>query len=159
MKEIAVKKHKILLWETIDELPIERFMAYNKYLMISGALGSTFEDIDANHLHQLVTVIDDKVKVIQQVTNLRELIYNIINEVNYDHHAFACLVYSIDGEVMSDITDNGLKRTLKRLSDIGISNADVKKKTKKSRKPFSLNWKRYFRINSTGARNTTTTPN
>ena len=128
MKTEQFGRHTVTLFESIDELPIDRFTSWNKYMMIDNSIGSTFEDIDNIHLRQLASVIDDKQKALQQIANLRELVYSIINGVNYQHHAFCCLVHSIDGVEMSDYTDTGIKETLKRLDKIGLTNNDIKKK-------------------------------
>ncbi len=121
--------HKLKMWESIDEMPISRFMAYNKYMMISGALGSTFEDIERVHIGPLVQVMDDKQKALQQVANLRELIYNILQGVNYSHSAFVTMIHSIDGEPIEDMSESGIEEVKKRLNKIGLTNEDIKKKT------------------------------
>jgi hypothetical protein len=148
-------RHTVTMWETIDELPIDRFTAWNKYMMIDGALGSTFEEIDQLHLSQFVSVLDDKAKAMQQVVNMRELVFNIINGINYKHHAYCCLVYAIDGVEAADYSDSGIKETLARLAKIGVSNGAVKKKILRAKKFCTEAWKRFSRISSTARRNTT----
>jgi hypothetical protein len=143
-------RHTVVTWETIDELPIDRFTSWNKYMMIDGALGSSFMDIDTVHLQQLVSIIDDKAKALQQITNLRELVFNVINKLNYKHHAYCCLVHSIDGELITDYSDTGIKETLDKLAKIGMSNGAIKKKIVSAKKYCRVLWKRYFPISLTG---------
>lgn len=147
-------KHTVTLYETIDELTIDRFTAWNRYMMIDGALGSTFEDIDRLHLSQLLSVLDDKTKAVQQVSNLRELVFSIINGINYQHHAYCCLVHSIDGIELSDYSDSGIKETLDKLAKIGVSNGTIKKKIQRAKLFCMALWKKCSPISSTGRRNT-----
>lgn len=154
MKTERIGKHTVTMYETIDELTIDRFTAWNRYMMIDGALGSTFEDIDRLHLAQLVSVLDDKSKAVQQVANLRELVFGIINGINHQHHAYCCLVYSIDGVERSDYSDSGIKDTINKLAKIGVSNGMVKKKIQNAKRFFTALWKKCSRISSTGRRNT-----
>jgi len=128
MKEIKLKRQTILLYDDIDQLPIEVFNKVNKYWMLHDNLGSSFEDIDGIHLAKLFLLINNPEKLKKELENLRILIFNIINEVNPRHLAFAALIYSIDGEEITDRSDEGLKRTLKRLN---ITEGDLKKKTKR----------------------------
>jgi hypothetical protein len=148
-------KHTVTTYETIDELPIDRFTAWNKYMMIDGALGGTFEDIDRLHLSQLAAVLDDKAKAMQQIVNLREMVYSIINGMNYQHHAFACMVHSIDGSPVTDYTDSGIKETLSRLAKISVPHGTIKKKIQSMKRFCMAAWKRFSRISSTDRKNTT----
>jgi len=156
MKTERFGKHTVMLYETIDELPVDRFTAWNKYMMLDGALGSTFEDIDRLHLSQLTMVIDDKAKALQQITNLRELVFSLVNQVNYQHHAFCCMIYSIDGDLIIDYTDTGIKETLVKLNKIGATNGDIKKKIHHGSSLFTKLWNGFFQNSSTDPRNSTT---
>jgi len=128
MKEIKLKRQTILLYDDIDQLPIEVFNKVNKYWMLHDNIGSSFEDIDSTHLAKLFLLINNPEKLKKELENLRILVFNIINEVNPRHMAFAALIYSIDNKEITDRSDEGLKRTLKRLD---ITEGDLKKKTKR----------------------------
>ena len=49
MRKIVLAKHKVELYDSIDELPIVRFHKYNKMLLIDAGVGSDLSDWDANH--------------------------------------------------------------------------------------------------------------
>lgn len=125
MKEITLRKGlkrtKIVLYDDIDQMPIDRFNKVNKYWMLHDNLGSSFTDIDSTHIGKLILVADNKEKVLKELENLRILIYNVINEVNPSHMAFACLVHSIDDKEVTDLSEDGIKRTLKDLNDAGLT--------------------------------------
>lgn len=121
------------MYDDIEELPVERFNKANKYWMLSDHLGNSFDDIDRVHLNKLYYVAGNKEKTLKEINNLRVLVHNIIREVHPNQLAFACLIYSIDGVEVTDITDDGLKRLIKELSDRGLSVGEVKKKTIKEK--------------------------
>lgn len=143
MKEIVLhkglKRTKILLYTDIEQLPADRFSKLNKYWMLHDELGATFEDIDRIHITRIALALHDKDKAKKILDNMRVLIYNIINEVNPQSLAFACLIYSIDGKEVTDLSDENLNQIIKQLSDQGLTVGMLKKKVKKSEKEYTLN--------------------
>jgi len=133
MKELVLRKGlrttRVLLYSDIDQMPVDVFQRANKYWLFDDRLGSSIEDIDKKHLSKLVLVAGDKEKTIDAVEKLRTLIYNILDEVNVESMAFACLVHSIDGEDITDRSDENLQKIIKYLSDKGLTNELLKKKT------------------------------
>lgn len=135
MREIVLhkglKRTKLLLYTDTDQLPAERFSKVNKFWMLHDELGNSFDDIDKIHISRLLISLDDKEKSKKVIDNLRVLIHNIINEINPESMAFACLIYSIDGVELTDLSDENLKRTIKYLSDRGLTVDVLKKKQKR----------------------------
>jgi hypothetical protein len=111
-------------------------------------LGSSIEDIDAKHLSKLALVAGDKEKTIDAIEKLRALIFNILDEVNVESLAFACLVHSIDGVEVTDRSDDNLRAIIKQLSSKGLTRETIKKKTqgKKSLKSWSSIFRRSLQI-------------
>jgi hypothetical protein len=107
--------------------------------MLDDELGNSFEDIDRIHITRILLSLDDKDKAKRVLDNLRVLIHNIINEVNPESLAFVCLVHSIDGVEMTDLSEDNLKRTLKLLSDRGLLYSELKKKLKTQGKEYIMN--------------------
>ena len=134
MTELILKKAKVLLYADIDQLPAERFSKVNKFWMLHDELGSSFEDVDKIHITRLLIALEDKEKSKKVIDNMRVLIHNIINEVNPESMAFACMVHSIDGKEMNDLSDENLKRVIKELSDKGLTVGLLKKKLETSGK-------------------------
>lgn len=123
-----INGHKITMWESIDEMPIDRYYAFNRYMMLSDGLGNSFSDIEQTHIRPLVQVIDDKAKAMQQIANMRELMFNIINGLSFEHRAYCTLIYSIDGEVMVGHSESDIDAIILRLSQMGVTNGGIKKK-------------------------------
>jgi hypothetical protein len=148
MKELilykGLKKTRLLLYTDIDQLSAERFSKINKYWMLDDELGNSFEDIDKIHITRILLSLDDKDKARRVVDNLRVLIHNIINEVNPESLAFMCLIHSIDGEELIDLSEDNLKAKLKLLSDRGLMYVELKKKTKEIREGIYAELESFF---------------
>ena len=129
-----LKKTTLKLYDDIDQLPIERFNKANKYWMLHDNIGSSIADFDANHFNKLVLLAGDKDKCIAELNKFRILVFNIMNEINVEHLSFACLIHSINGKEQTDLSEDALKKVLKRLSDKGLTQEILKKKLKSERK-------------------------
>jgi len=127
----GLKKTTLLMYDDIDQLPIERFNKANKYWMLHDNIGSSISDFDANHFNKLALLAGEKQKCIAELNNFRILVFNIQNEINVEHLSFACLVHSVNGEEQTDLSEDALKRLLKRLSDKGLTQELCKKKLSK----------------------------
>lgn len=133
MKVGKVNKHTVEMYDSIDELPIQRFQKYNKYLLIDSGVGSDLQDV-LNHIDRAKIYIKaNPVMAATELENLRQSIYLVREEMSPKHMAFAVLVNKIDDEEMNDISDAGLKKVLEILSEAkkgwldGVLNS-VKKK-------------------------------
>jgi hypothetical protein len=127
----GLKKTKLLLYDNIDQLPIDRFNKANKFWMLHDNIGSSISDFDTNHFNKIALLAGERQKCIAELNNFRILVYNIQNEVNVEHLSFACLVHSIDGEVQTDTSTSALNDLLKKLSKKGLTQDLLKKKLSK----------------------------
>ena len=48
MKREVINNHIVILYDSIDELPIIRFHKYNKYMLIDSGIGSDLNDINVH---------------------------------------------------------------------------------------------------------------
>lgn len=132
----GLKKTRIKLYNDIDQLPIERFNKANKYWMLHDNIGSSIEDFDRNHFQKIILLAGDKQKCIKELTNLRILIYNIMNETNVQQLSFACLIYSINGQELTDLSEENLRNILNDLGKCGLTQGILKKKLQRQEKKF-----------------------
>lgn len=117
MKEGKVNKHTVEMYDSIDELPIQRFQKYNKYLLIDSGVGSDLQDV-LNHIERAKIYIKaNPVMAATELENLRQSIYFVTEEMSPKYMAFAVLVNKIDGKEMNDMSDAGLKKVLEILSE------------------------------------------
>lgn len=118
MKEYQIGRHKVMLYESIEELPMVRFHKYNKMLLMDAGLGSDMSSFDA-HIEKVVRYIrngntEDAAK---EMENLRQNVYIMQTEQSPRNLSFACLVAQLDGEPCGDLSDEGLERVRARLND------------------------------------------
>ena len=122
MKTISLANRTIKLYDSIDEMPIENFQRYNKYIIIDAGLGSDIDSVD-EHIVQIAKLINsgDKKKAMQELQNMRQNMHMIVSGISPRYMAFAALVYSIDGKKVESQSDTSLQELL---SD--LKKADVK---------------------------------
>lgn len=109
MRKIEINGHKLVIYDSIDELPIKRFHKFNKYLLIDSGVGSDVNDINSKIglISQLMDRDLTKAKI--ELENLRQSIYLVNQEVNVRHLSFMALVKSINGEEITDLSDENLQ--------------------------------------------------
>jgi len=134
----GLKKTHVKLYDDIDQMPIERFNKANKFWMLHDNIGSSISDFDTNHFNKIILLAGDKEKCKAEIHNFRILVYNIQNEINVEHRSFACLVHSINGEEINDLSLESLDNVLKRLSDNGLTQELLKKKLSRSERKSTM---------------------
>ncbi len=145
MREEKFNGHTIEYFDAIDDLPIVRHHRFNEFIAIKSGIGSTMEDVD-QHIMGTVQMIErgDKQLAINKLMNMRQSIVFAIENVDPLSMAFACLVNKIDGKLLGDTTDHGLKNVVNLLSEVKVTYGMiksivefVKKKLKRKRKSIS----------------------
>lgn len=145
INRFAKNQLSIRLFESIDELPVRNFSAFNKYLMIDSGIGSDFDEIDRTHIQAMFKTIESPEKLKKELQNLRSLVNNMLSDVNVKHLAFACLIHSIDGETLEDLSQTNLEKVIRRLSDAGLTDSDLKKNSGRQKISFMMNLKHFSR--------------
>ena len=134
MKEVELNGRKVVLYDSIDELPMVRFHKYNRMLLIDAGIGSDISDLDT-HLERVVRYIrkGDNENAAKELENMRQNVWMVMNGQNIRHLSFACLVRSVDGVPCDDLSQEGLQRVLDMLGgaarkDVTEAYGSVKKK-------------------------------
>lgn len=110
-----IKGVVVEMYDSIDELPIERFHKYNKFLLIDSGVGSDINDLSAK-IDTIIHYVKKENKLaITELENMRQSLYLISSELSPKHLAFAVLVHSINGEIQRDYSDDGLSKIVERL--------------------------------------------
>lgn len=119
MKSLLINNKVVLVYDSIDEMPIVNFQKYNKYLLIDSGIGSDADDIDA-HIVKIAKFIkaNNNKKALQELQNMRQNMYMVNNEISPKYLAFAALIHSVDGKKVNDLSDDGLKKLLQDLKEI-----------------------------------------
>lgn len=143
MKEVKLNGHRVEIFSSIEELPMIRFHKYNKCLLIDAGVGSDLSSFDA-HIERVVRFIrnDSREEAAKEMENMRQSIYLIMQGLNPQHMAFACLVCTIDGKRYDDLSDEGLQKVLTLLG--GTSAKEVKDQTEEVKKKIDTELSLYF---------------
>jgi len=132
---LKLGKHKIELFESIDDLPFNRFNAFNKYIMLDAELGSTIADFDQKtvKIHNFLSkeMVDD---ALNELYNLRNTVHNAQTENNLRGFAFASLIRRIDGELITDYSNENLRLILDQLSEWDLTKSIVYTKSDEVKK-------------------------
>jgi len=118
MKELTIKEHVLKMYDSIDEMPIVNFQKYNKYILIDSGLGSDIDSVDSHLVNLAKLIKTDKAKASQELQNLRQTMHLIVSGISPKHLAFAALIHSIDGEAVTDLSDDNLKSILDKLNEV-----------------------------------------
>lgn len=118
MKTVKIGKHTAVVYDAIDEMPIERWHKFQRYALVDAGIGADIESLD-RRLERVRRFVmagkNDKAEV--ELSNLRQCVYLIQQEILPEMLAYAALVAELDGEACTDLSDEGLKRISERLKD------------------------------------------
>lgn len=135
MKTIEFKNHKIVIYASIETLPIKRYQKFNKFLMIDNEVGSCFEDYDVRTSKAVEFLRKDlKEEAIQELENRRQAVFNSFEEYSPKNNAFAILVHSIDDKIYSNYSDEGIKEVIDKLDEIGYNRKELDKEVSEVKK-------------------------
>ena len=113
-------------FDGIDVMPMQRFNAFNKFVMLDAELGSTVFDFDKINTRIMEFVSKDmKEEALKELLNLRLVYNNILNENDTNGLAFASLIKKINGEEVEDFSEKNLKEILLKLSKQGLDNVKI----------------------------------
>lgn len=112
----------IQIYSSAKEMPIHRYTAFQKYLLMESGIGASMESIGTHFskLHSfIVNAMHEEAK--KEAENLHFSFFSILNEINYQSLAFACMVYSIGDTPITDISDENLPLIVKQLGQAGVT--------------------------------------
>lgn len=108
---------KVKYYESIEDLPIVNYQKFNKYVLYSTHVGNDINSL-VQHLANVIKLVDfDKNKAKIELNNQIQSLLFMENNVNTDLMAFACLIHSIDGEPVTDLSDSNLKVIIDSLKE------------------------------------------
>ena len=134
--------HKVVMYDSIEELPIVRFQKYNKMLLLDAGLGSDVSALDG-HLARVSEYIkaNDLANASAEIDNLRQTLFNVQNGQTPHFLSLIPLMAEIDGEPLTDISDENLQAVYERLKDVTFGQyeqtaTEVKKKIEAELKAY-----------------------
>ena len=111
--------HKVVMYDSIEELPIVRFQKYNKMLMLDAGLGSDVSALDG-HLARVSEYIkaNDLANASAEIDNLRQTLFNVQNGLTPHFMSLIPLMAEVDGEPLTDLSDENIQAVYDRLKDV-----------------------------------------
>jgi len=131
-----MKNYGLEFFESIEELPLQRFNAFNKYVMLDSELGNTIQDFDK----MVIRVSEFMNKEMYEdargeLMNMRIVYHNILTENDVKGLAFASTIKRYKGKEVTDYSEENLRAILSDLEKEGLTvkevvdkNNDLKKK-------------------------------
>jgi hypothetical protein len=128
MMQETVNGNTVVIYNSIEELPITRFHKFNKYAMIDAGIGSDIGDMD-RHFDTLreMNRRSDRNNLDQALLNAQQNMRFIMENINPRSMSFAVLVKSINGQEMDDLSDLGIETVIGMLGRQGVSYGMVKR--------------------------------
>ena len=142
MKKMKLGEHSVVMFDSIEELPIVRFQKYNKMLMLDAGLGSDLTALDA-HLARVGEFIKagETDNAAREIDNLRQTLFNVQNGLTPHFMSLIPLMAEVDGEPMTDLSDENIQRVYDTLKDVTMkayegAASEVKKKIEEELKAY-----------------------
>lgn len=128
---------RLQLYDSIDELPIERYHKFNMYCLMYLGIGNDPASISKHYTDMIQSIAKNDIDRLKtQLHNYYTCLHLITQGVDTQTLAFSCLVYSINEKEITDTSEEGLNwirsrvvRAEKRSTALQIL-ADLKKKLK-----------------------------
>lgn len=116
MTERTINKIKVKMYDSIDELPIVNFQKFNKLMVIDSGIGSEIEDIDL-HINNMANLMKTDINsALIELVNMQQLLYYIKSEINVKYIAYMTFIHEINGEVVTDLSDENLMHIFEKLN-------------------------------------------
>lgn len=119
MKKEWLGTSYVEVYDSIEEMPITRWHKYQKYALIESGIGSDLSAIDG-HLQRVSAFIKkgDGESAVKEMENLRQSIFFIQQGVSPKLMSAICLIKSIDGKPNDDLTEEGIKHTIEKITKV-----------------------------------------
>lgn len=120
MREIILgSKHRVKIYDSIDEMTVARYHRWNQMMVLNEGVGLTVDGLNSR-LANVANLIDaertDAAKI--ELHNIAVALSVTRAGADMQTRALAATIAEIDGEVVDDLTSDGIEKTVKRLQGI-----------------------------------------
>lgn len=141
-----VNGNEIILYESIESMPILRKNAFDRYAMLDAGIGSGLEDID-NHISivsQYITKgMEEEAK--KELLNYRQNLFFALEQISPKNMSFVPLIKSINGKRIDDISEVNAKKILEDLNKKGLTYGALNGAVERVKKKLKAKLKYFFR--------------
>jgi len=134
-----------LIYDSIQELPVDRFFRFNLQIAMDAGIGGDMNSIIARN-QELREWIGRgrKSEALQALSNMENAIMVAMSEITPLSNAFVCLVKSVNGEEVTDLSQGGMDRYLKEWGKKGLTWGKVKGWVNEAKKNFTYEVGQFF---------------
>lgn len=145
MKTIKYGEQTLEIFDSIQTLPAHRHSEMQYYLLADLGIGSSFEDINS-HLSgiRMAVAQKDDSAIAQEIENLMLGYLSMAGKYNPKYMGWLCLIYKYNGDVITDISEEGLKELGRKISEEGGIEWNWQQVFDVKKKLFPLSWRRIF---------------
>lgn len=124
MKKQKLNGHQVTMYDSIDELPITRFHAFNKMLLLDSGVGGDVEAVKT-HITSIYSHVkrEDWKALVAELENYHQNLVFVVQNLSPRYLAFAALVATVDGEAVNDMSTAGLREVCAMLGDPTVREA------------------------------------
>ena len=145
MKKVKINRLNLVLYDGIDEMPMDNFREFNRYVLIESGIGSDMQAVDS----KLATIIrfmqlDKKESATKELLNMRQAIALVLAGTNLELMSFVPFIHSINGKPVTDLSQEGVKEILFRLEKARVETGWVLRTKSALKKKLTLNLMFYF---------------
>jgi hypothetical protein len=132
-----IKGNTYVFYASIKEMPIKLHNSVGRYLLQDMGIGCDMQAID-DRFAQLDSYLSagKTEEALQERENQRFAFYTMIQGVSFKSLAFGCHLYSVNGELVKDYSEEHLQELTDELS---VSMEDVEAILNELKKNFELN--------------------
>lgn len=118
MVTLELGGHVVRVFDSIEDLPMVRYHKYQKFALIDAGVGSDIAALDRRLEKTRIFTAQGKTdEAARELENLRQCVFFIQSEMSPRNLSFAALVAEIDGEPVTDISDEALRAICRKLQD------------------------------------------
>lgn len=110
MQKTKIGNLNLEVFDSIEDLPMNRYHLFNRYLLVDAGIGSDLSALDA-HFEKVGKYLQlgQTDNALAEMTNLRNSVYMVQEQLKPDMMAYATLIHSINGKLVTDLSEQGLK--------------------------------------------------
>ena len=109
MRKETINGHRFEFYDEIGEMPISTFHSYSRYMLVASGVGDSLADIDEHIGRAIKFITIDPKKAHQELLNMRQCLYMVMNEQDIRSKGFLFLTYKVDGKKWEDFSDAGIE--------------------------------------------------
>ena len=153
MRTIKIKgvfrNSEVRLFDSIKELSIERYRELKNLSLQDIGIGSDIDSV-AEHFSRLHTLLTNEktTEALQEAKNLHNNFYYMIEKIDIKSFCFVAMIESINGKNIYDFSEEGVKKTIKKLSDLGLKQIQVNDIVEDVKKNLTKNFNPIFLIDT-----------